>query len=270
MKCICTGGSGFLGSRLIKKLEGEGHEVVNFDLDQGWDVRYELSYHEPCDVIFHLAGILGTPETFYLPQEEVIRTNILGTINTLNLARRLNSKFVYAGMLRLWHNPYSITKGCAQDYVTMYDKHYHLDTVILTLTNVYGPGQKTEPYKKIVPTFIMNALQGKPLKVYGRQTVDLIHVDDVAEAFLLAAKITSDSPLQIGSGREIKVESVAEKIIELTNSNSPIHYLPTRIGEDPLTRITIDSRPALMLGFSCQVSLEDGLRETIEYYRGLL
>lgn len=253
------------------------HKFLVLDIEQGQDITTEenlakwIGGFEP-DIIFHMAGILGTPETFILPQERVVAVNILGTINLLDIAKLFHAKFIYPAVLRIWHNPYSLTKACGEDYVTMYHKHYKLETVALTLANVYGPGQRTTPYKKIIPTFIMAALHDDPLPVSGsgNQTVDMIYVDDVAKAFILAAESPKaiGKQMPIGTGRELTVNEVAEMVIQLTGSKSKIQHTPWRIGEDPESRITIDtSKAEKLLRFKAKIPLEEGLLPTIRYYK---
>ena len=280
MSCLVTGGSGFIGSQLIQLLKVEGHQVLNYDLASGSDVTDKQTLKRVVTkfapkAIFHMAGILGTPETFSLDQEHVIAVNVLGTVNMLDVAKKHDAKFLYPGVLRIWHNPYAITKGCGEDYVMMYHKHYGVKTVTLTLANVYGPGQRTEPYKKVVPTLVTAALKGKPLPVSGsgNQTCDLVHVKDVARAFLLAAESekATGKRVEIGTGIEMTVNALAEKIIELTGSKCKIEHRPWRLGEDPETRVRIDtSKGEELLGFRPQIPFEEGLPETINYYRRVL
>lgn len=265
--CVITGGTGFIGSHLSRMLKKD-YNIINYDIINGLDIRKPKPVPST-DVIFHLAGILGTPETFTMPQAEIIETNVIGTINMLDIAYDMKAKFLYAGMLRIWHNPYSITKGCAEDYVTMYNKHYELRTTILKLTNVYGPGQRTAPYKKIVPTFVTSALKDEPLYVYGNQTVDLMHVDDAARAFKIMgeSRETDGKILEVGSGIETRVIDLAKMIVKMIGSNSEIVKLPHRLGEDPDSRIKIDTTTAWKIAkFRAEIPLKEGLEETIRYY----
>lgn len=271
---LITGSSGFIGTNIIKKLGT--NLVIEFDLEDNMDVRNKDQIFGACigkevEVIHHLAAILGTPETFDYPIQQVIGVNIIGTINILKLAKWCNAKVVYPGMLRIWHNPYSITKGCGQDFVQMYHKHYGVPTTILTLTNAYGPGQRTEPYKKIIPTFVMAALRNEPLPVAGSggQTVDLIHVEDVAKAFILAGDSweSNGKEIEIGTGVEMKVYDVAQKVIDMCGSESTIKLIPLRRGEDKFARIKVDTGDAWRyLGFEPEIEFEEGMVETIKYY----
>lgn len=226
-------------------------------------------------IIFHLASILGTTETFDLSPERVLAVNVFGTINMLEIARKYDARFIYSGLQRIWHNPYCISKGCGEDYVIMYHKHYGLETVILILADVYGPGQRTKPYKKIIPTFAIAALQGKPLTVFGTgsQTVDLTYIDDAANALILATESSKavGQRIEIGTGIETTVNRVAKMIICLTCSKSEIQHGPWRRGEDPETHMKMDVFKAKqLLGFKADVPLDNGLPKTIEYYQKLI
>lgn len=279
LNVLVTGGKGFIGNRIIELMGKENNNFLILDLENGQDITDKknlgkwIGDFQP-QIIFHMAAILGTPETFHLPQEKVLAVNVLGTINMLEVARTYHARFIYPALLRIWYNPYCITKGCGEDYVKMYHKHYDVETVTLTLSNVYGPKQRTSPYEKIVPTFTMAALQGKPLLVSGtgNQTVDMIYIDDVAKAFILAAESSEavGQQIEIGTGIEYMVNEVAEMILELTGSKSEIHHIPWRLGEDPESRIIIHtSKAEKLLAFKAEVALEEGLPPTIQYYRKL-
>lgn len=274
---LITGSSGFIGTNITKQLE---RDTMMYDIENGMDVRNFEQLVGTCkgfdiDVIHHLAAILGTPETFDYPIQRVIGVNIIGTLNILELAKYHGAKVIYPGMLRIWHNPYAITKGCGQDFVDMYYKHYGVETTILTLTNAYGPGQKTEPYKKIIPTFIMAALRDEPIPVSGSgyQTADLVHVEDVARAFLLAgeSELSNGCTIEIGSGNEIRVLDIAFMVRDMCGSESDIVHMPLRIGEDANARIDIDLTDAWnYLAYKPEIELKEGLRKTIKYYEGVI
>lgn len=236
------------------------------------------------DVVYHLGSILGTSESIELfDPVDVARTNVVGTARVLAVAKEVGvRRVVYPSTPDVpWLNPYKITKQAAEKFCLMYHKEFGLDTVVLRLTNVYGPRERwlDDPagapfnYQKVVPTFIVHALKGLPLPVYGngRQTAEYVYVTDVARAFWLAGRAPAErvagQVIPIGTGQGVQVIELARKIRELTGSPSSIHLLPLRRGE---TFVTISVDPGIAwekLGFRAEVGLEEGLNRSIAYYK---
>jgi len=281
LRVLVTGGKGFIGTHLVDRLKKEGHEVVVFDLvfPIGDDLRdpqnVSLAFynHEP-EVVYHLGAVLGTAETFTKPLQTV-EVNIIGTLNVLEAALRHSSLFIYTSKPLVWTNPYTITKRCAEELIKMYNGVHGLNTVILRLHNVYGPGQKSGPVEKAIPIFIEHALRGADvLPVYGdgEQKPDWVYIDDVVDALVLAMeKKPSGVTMDIGTGISTSVNDVVKMIQKLTGSKSQIRYLPMRLGEGPEKEVKANtSRAAEVLGWKPKVSLEEGLQKTISWYRGFL
>jgi nucleoside-diphosphate-sugar epimerase len=309
MKILVTGCSGFIASHIVDKLLEQGHQVIGVDL---WFNEIDLKHHlndqnftfikgnflkllnspafyknsfKNIDIIIHLAAILGTSETIktYDPLL-VAETNIIGTLKILKYA--LNNKvervIVPSTPDVPWLNPYKITKTAMEKFCKLYFKYYNLKTIVLSLGNVYGPRERWSevklmaPYKyqKVVPTFIVNALQNKPLLIYGdgEQRADYIYVEDVVDAFLKA--IDSDKAyghaIPIGSGRQTSVNELADLIIQLTKSKSRKTYLSMREGETPLDIYISPILADELLGFKVRTNLKEGLKKTIPYYQKLL
>jgi len=282
VKVLVTGGKGFIGSHLVSRLKKDGHEVMIFDLPED-DLRkpsdVNLAFHnfEP-EVVYHLGAILGTAETFDDPVGTA-EVNIVGTLNVLEAGFRLEiqptalrcgSLFIYTSKPPIWVNPYTITKICAEMFVEMYHRIHGLQTIVLRLHNVYGPGQKSGPVEKAIPIFIEHALRGEDIPVYGNgeQKPDWVYIDDVVEALVLAMKKKPYTfPMDIGSGVSTSVNDVVKMIIGMTGSKSQISYLPMRLGEEPESLVRADiSEAEKLLGWKPMVSLEEGLRKTIPYY----
>ena len=287
-RVLVTGGSGFIGRFLCKELLTNGYEVIVFDphreKSEFLDVRKVegdildasllRNAAQGIDIIFHLAGVLGTD---YLCGRvaEAIRVNILGMVNVLEVARDLRAKVINTGVVADWDSPYMITKKAAMRLGRMYRREYGVDVVTLEITHVYGPGQALDPYHKAIPTFIVRALTETPLPVYGKgiKHMDCVYVTDIARAMRVAAETRGlDSVLTVTSNDPIRVVDLAKNIIKLTRSRSQIEFLPMRPGEPDDTREEkfAPVKATLLPGWRPQVPFTEGLAKTIDWYRKLL
>lgn len=275
---LVTGASGFIGSHLVKKLKKTGRKVVLFDRKTnglnpcilGDIVNFDFGplLHD-VEVVFHLAGLLGTTELFHRILEAE-RTNVLGTLNLLEAMRRRNvDKIVFTSKPNVWrHNVYTITKENCERFLEMYREIYGFKTIITRPYNVYGPGEQVTDYRKAIPYFIISALRNEPIEIFGsgNQTVDAIYVDDAVEALLLCEKKEPGEHVEIGTGHPIKVRDLAQKIIGLTGSSSRIVYLPMRRGEESNSNIKANGNMPQLIGYRPKTCLEEGLRNTIHWY----
>jgi len=278
LRAFVTGGSGFIGSHLVDSLRDRDHQVYVYDLKRGLDVTKRLiltnkikDFHP--DVVYHLAAVLGTSETFQDPHRTV-EVNVLGTLNVLEALRNLNydAKLIYTSKPRVWRNPYSISKAAAEDFIQAYREAYGLKAVVLRLHNVYGPRQALGPVQKAVPTFIAKALKNDPVPIYGDglQSFDWIYVDDVVEALLLACESGEaiGELMDIGTGDSVSVNDVVKIILDVSGGKSEVRYLPSRLGEGPERELKADtSKAQRLLGFEARTELREGLEKTVEYYR---
>lgn len=285
MKALVTGGSGFIGSHLIEALKERGHDTVNYDKKNitSWDIldyitlRTTIDRSRP-DVIFHLAGVLGTTELMdrVITSEKV---NVLGTLNVLELCRLREIPLVFASKLNPedWVNPYTITKRACDEYCRMYEEQWGVKVCIIKSLNVYGPRQSYVPVQKYVPIFISRALKNQPLPVWGtgKQHVDPVYVKDVAEAMVRAWENKCwGETIEVGMGKGIPVLDVAKLIVKLAKSESKIERWPMRPGE-PLTgkhRIYADTKKMqelLNMHPKDMTSLEKGLLMTIAWWRDM-
>jgi UDP-glucose 4-epimerase len=157
----------------------------------------------------------------------------------------------------------------------MYHEIYGIKPVILRPFNVYGPEEKVEQYRKAVPYFIISALKDEPIEIFGsgEQTMDLIHVRDCVEAFIISGNNRSATgrTIEVGSGTEVSVDRLARLIIKLAGSKSEIKHLPMRKGEVANSRIRADIKDMEeILKYKPRITLVEGLNETIEHYRSNL
>lgn len=283
MNTLVTGASGFIGKSLVGQLIKKGHRVIAFDIKkdsigtefvQGDIVSFDFNnILNDVDVVFHLAGLLGTTELFHRIKEAE-KINVLGTLNLLESMRKNDvSKIVFTSKPNMWkYNVYTITKENCERYLHMYREIYGFKPAITRPFNVYGPEEYLVEYRKAIPYFIIAAINGEPLEIFGdgKQTMDAIYVDDTTEALILCAKKLPLETVEIGTSIPIKVNYLAKKILELTGGNSEIKHLPMRRGEMDEGDIRADGRMEQLIGFRPKITLEEGLKRTIEWYRGHL
>jgi len=304
MKALVTGGNGFIGGYTVDKLLKEGHEVTVFDRFNGndffaehkkvnwWvgDIRDFTAVNEAVavhDVVFHCAGVLGTSETINEPRP-AIEVNILGSLNIFQACRNYEKKCVYITVGNYWmNNSYSISKTTAERFAWMFNQEHGTEISVVRALNAYGPGQKSKPVRKIMPNFVLPALRGEAITVYGdgSQIMDMIHVADVADVLVRAGTVEhgqyaqqpeKDQDTQFkfdaGTGRDTTVTEIAEIVIACAGSGS-INYVPMRGGEPENSVVLGDPSTLAPLYDGKQpelTSLEDGVAETVEYYRSLV
>jgi UDP-glucose 4-epimerase len=274
VRALVTGGEGFIGSHLCDALRERGHYALSYDLAQGLDVldAERLQAHvNGADVVFDCAGILGSAETFG-HIEATIDANIKGTIAVLRACQAASVPMVYLSLKTTWHNPYCITKRAANEFCLAWHEYYGLPVCVVRGLNVYGPRQKWGKVQKAVPTFIVNAIRGLPLDVYGdgQQITDQIHVSDLCEVLIRAwEKRAWGAVIDAGTGIPTTVNALAQTIVELAGSNSEIRQQPMRPGEPPRGGVQLADPTAMVqrLGYYPRVTLREGMVATIDWYR---
>lgn len=299
-KYLITGGAGFIGSHIAEELSKNGHHVIVFDnLRTGFkknlegldvefingDIRDKnllSKYAQKVTAIFHLAALVSVPESL-TNISECIDINTLGTINVLEAAKSydgckvvLSSSAANYGddpvlpkkesMIPKPMTPYAISKLDGEYYLDMYQKQWQIPTVSLRYFNVFGSRQNPDSaYAAAVPIFINKALRNEPITIYGdgNQTRDFIYVKDIVRANIFASE-KGDSIYNVALGHSTSIIGLAKKIIEITNSKSPIVFFEERTGD--IKHSTADPSKFQQLGFKPLYSLDQALLETIEYY----
>lgn len=236
------------------------------------------------DAFIHLAGVLGTQETIDNPSPAIM-TNIQGGLNVLEAAAQYRIPGVNIAVGNHWEqNPYSISKSTVERLVKMFNLYRGTQISVVRALNAYGPRQSiASPYgpskvRKIMPSFVMRALHGDPIEVYGdgQQVMDMIYVTDVADILVDTLYRTIqegsfDHVLEAGTGANTTVLEIAEAVIKETGSGS-IVYLPLRPGETPGAIVKADPTTLTALhgpgGTRQFVPLSEGVHRTVEYYRG--
>ena len=284
MKTLVVGGSGFIGSHLVDLLIEQNHDVTVFDINKphrlepgfiNGDVTngeyfYDSVENIKPDVIFACSGILGTAETFEHIQK-TIDVNLKGKINILDAARSFGASVVDISLTNNWLNPYTITKQADTKFCLMYAQEYGVKVSVLKALNAYGERQAWDKVRKIGPSFIINAIQNKPLIINGsgNQIVDMVYAGDVAKMMLLIVQREAwGVEMDGGTGYPMTVNEVAEKIIKLSGSKSKLIHKPMRKGE-PVESITLGNPGPVkqLLGFYPEADFDESMTQTIEWYQ---
>jgi UDP-glucose 4-epimerase len=294
MKTIVLGGSGFLGGAIAQELVERDHDVTVFDIagsQAACDARHGAAAVEfvagdildphalqacfrGADEVYHLAGKLGTSELDDTPALAV-HVNVLGSINVFEAAIEAGvARVFHASKPNVWLNAYTITKGAAEQLGALYDRDASATRLCsLRYFNAFGPHQAHAPVRKLVPTFVHQALRGEPLEVYGdgEQVVDLIYVRDAARmtvAYMRAERAPAGlvAP-DCGRGVPVTVNQLARTINDATGNRAGVRHLPMRSGEDEGTELVARTEPLLSSidGFRF-TDWEQSLEQTIAWY----
>ena len=278
-KYLITGGEGFIGSKIVKNVGG-----FSFDLKSGLDILDQSQIDNAVtDMtgVFHCAAKISVPESISLP-DLYYKTNVKGTESVLNAVEKTKSKIVFSSSAAVYgesnvavsetselnpKSPYAQNKIDGENIL----KKSSIPHVALRYFNVYGPGQSAQ-YAGVITFFIQNALSGKDLLIHGdgNQVRDFVFVDDIVKANVLAMnyKNTSFEVFNIGSGTQTSIKTLAETIISLTNSSSKIIYSTPRLGDITYSQADVYKAKSI-LGWKIETSLEQGLEQTINYYKNI-
>jgi len=305
MRILVTGAAGFLGSHLSERLVEDGHEVIGLDnfltgrrsnLDRlASSTQFELVRQDVAqpiaievDEVFHLA-CPASPVHYQRNPVRTIRTAVQGTMRVLDLARDTGARVLIASTSEIYGEPafhpqpetywgnvnpigqracYDEGKRCGEALAAAYASQYGVDVRLARIFNTYGP-RLHEQDGRVVSNFIVQALAGKPITVYGdgTQTRSFCYVSDLIEGLVrLMASDHGHAPVNLGNPRETTVIELARMIREMTGSAAPIESAPLP-SDDPTRRNPDISRARALLGWEPLVALEAGLQATIDDFR---
>lgn len=305
---LVTGGAGFLGSHLCDRLVAKGHDVIcvdNFYTGNKRNIEhlmfkphFELVRHDiwvplyvEVDQIFNLA-CPASPVHYQNDPVATTKTSVLGAINMLGLAKRRGARILQASTSEVYGDPkvhpqpesywgnvnslgiracYDEGKRCAETLFFDYNRQHKVDIRVARIFNTYGPRMHPND-GRVVSNFIVQALRNEPITLYGdgSQTRSFCYVDDLIDGLLrMMAQDGETGPVNLGNPAEYTILELAELILKLTFSKSQIVHMPLP-QDDPIQRQPDIQKAKSCLGWAPKVSLEDGLKETIAFFKGVL
>jgi UDP-glucuronate decarboxylase len=300
-----TGGAGFIGSHLCERLIGDGNEVLcldNFFTGRRENIlhlldspRFELLRHdvtEPIllevDQIYNLA-CPASPVHYQYNPVKTVKTNVMGTINMLGLAKRVRARILQASTSEVYGDPlvhpqtedywgnvnpiglrscYDEGKRLAETLMTDYHRQNNVDIRIARIFNTYGP-RMLENDGRVVSNFVVQALRGQPLTLYGegQQTRSFCYVDDLIEGLIRLMNVEGvHDPVNLGNPGEFTIRQLAEEVIKTCESKSEFSYLPLP-ADDPRQRKPDITRAQTLLGWNPTIPLREGLKKTVEDFK---
>jgi UDP-glucuronate decarboxylase len=311
-RILITGGAGFLGSHLCDRLVAKGHEVICVDnyftgtkqninhlQFQADKLNFEFIRHDitfplyiEVDEIYNLA-CPASPIHYQYDPVQTTKTSVHGAINMLGLAKRVKAKILQASTSEVYGDPsihpqpetywgnvnpigprscYDEGKRCAETLFFDYHRQHNLKIKVARIFNTYGPRMHPND-GRVVSNFIVQALKGKPLTIYGKgtQTRSFCYVDDLIEGFIRLMDTPDDftGPMNLGNPGEFTILELAEKIIEMTGSKSRMDFKPLP-SDDPTQRKPDISLAKKTINWEPAIPLEQGLHKTIAYFDNLL
>ena len=307
-RILITGGAGFIGSHLCKRLVEEGNDVIcldNFFTGSKSNIEPLMDYHnfelirhdvtEPIllevDQIYNLA-CPASPVHYQYNPVKTIKTSVLGATNMLGLAKRVRARILQASTSEVYGNPsvhpqpesywgnvnpigirscYDEGKRVAETLFFDYHRQNDVDIRVIRIFNTYGPNMNAND-GRVVSNFIVQALRGENITIYGdgTQTRSFCYVDDLVEGIIrMMNKDGFTGPVNLGNPGEFTMLELAEKVIKLTGSSSKVIHQPLP-ADDPTQRKPVIELAERELGWKPTIDLEEGLKRTIEYFRGVV
>ena len=307
MKILVTGGTGFIGNHLCRKLLNEGHFVICLDnnftgsMDNIQDMRnnpnFEFIRHDitlpillEIDQIYHLA-CPASPKAYQYNAIKTIKTNILGTLNALGIAKRTKAKILITSTSEVYGDPkispqteeywgnvnpigirscYDEGKRVSETLMMEYYRNHDTDIRIARIFNTYGPRMDKND-GRVVSNFINQCLENKNITIYGdgSQTRSFCYIDDTVDGLIkLMNQTETIGPINIGNPYEMSIKELSEKCLTMIDTTSKIEYkeLPQ---DDPMKRQPDISKAKKYLNWIPQVNLDDGLQKTIKYFKNI-
>ncbi|MCC7495553.1 MAG: SDR family oxidoreductase [Fimbriimonadaceae bacterium] len=306
MRCVVTGGAGFVGSHLCERLLADGHEVVAIDnlitgsvanIAHLRDPRFDFFHHDvskfiylagAVDFVFHLASPASPVDYLEYPIQ-TLKVGSLGTHNALGLAKEKGCGLLFASTSEVYGDPlvnpqpetyhgnvsttglrgcYDEAKRFGEALVMAYQRQHGIPTRIIRIFNTYGPRMRLRD-GRVVPNFICQAVNGEDLTIYGdgQQTRSFCYVDDTVDGMVRLAWSQEALPVNIGNPDERTIRQFAEDILRLTGSRSQIVYQPMPTDNDPQQRRPDITKARTLLGWEPRVPFEEGMVRTIDDMR---
>ncbi|CAK5006962.1 unnamed protein product [Meloidogyne enterolobii] len=306
-RILITGGAGFVGSHLVDRLMLEGHEVIaldNFFTGRRRNIErwighpnFELVHHDvvnafysEVDQIYHLASPASPPHYMYNPVK-TLKTNILGTLNMLGMARRVKARILFASSSEIYGDPkvspqselyfgyvntigprscYDEGKRVGESLLMAFYKHENVDIRIARIFNTFGPRMHIND-GRVVSNFITQSLQGMPITVYGNgnQTRSFQYISDLITGLISLMESNTTLPVNIGNPEEYSILEFAKIVKNLIGGSSKIIHTE-KMTDDPQKRRPDITRAKEFLGWEPKVQMIEGLHKTIEYFKGEL
>ena len=305
-RILVTGGSGFIGSRLVTRLLGEGHQVLVVDNFYSGSrsnlanvlghpnleiMRHDVTFplYVEVDEIYHLA-CPASPVFYQRDPVQTTKTSVVGSINMLGLAKRTKARILLSSTSEVYGDPvvhpqdesywgnvnpigirscYDEGKRCAETLFFDYRRQHDMPIKVARIFNTYGPGMRPDD-GRVVSNFIVSALRGEPLTIYGdgSQTRSFCYVDDLVDGLVRLMNTPHEvtGPINLGNPHEFTMKELATKVGELVGGDSAVEYQPLP-SDDPTQRQPTITRAKEILGWSPHVELDEGLAATVEYFR---
>ena len=309
-RILITGGSGFVGSHLCERLINDGNEVICLDnyftgskknIDHLINhphfelVRHDIiePYYAEVDQIYNLA-CPASPIHYQYNPIKTIKTSVMGAINVLGLAKRVEAKILQASTSEVYGDPtvhpqpesywgnvnpiglrscYDEGKRCSETLFMDYHNQNNVDIKIIRIFNTYGP-RMNQYDGRVVSNFIVQALKGEDITIYGdgSQTRSFQYIDDLVEGTVRMMNTDSDflGPVNIGNPIEFTMVELAENILDITNSKSKLIYLPLPKDDPKQRRPDISLAKEKLSGWEPKIQLKEGLVKTIAYFESLI